>query len=135
MRCGGQDVTGAELAVLEVLWDKGSCCRRQIVDILYPGGGATEYATVQKLLERLEKKGCVRRSEGETGLTFTAAIERGELIARRLLEVADQLCGGSMTPLLMNLVRARPLSEREVGELEDYLAGLKRQARQKGNPR
>ena len=48
------DVTFAELAVMEVLWEYGACTVRQIVDVLYPGGGASKFATVQKLLERLE---------------------------------------------------------------------------------
>jgi len=112
-----QDVTDTELAILEVLWDKGPANRRQITDVLYPSGGPAHYTTVQKLLERLERKGYVRKSRDETMLTFTATIGREELISRRLRTVADQLCGGSLTPLLMNLVRARPLTEREVDEL------------------
>jgi len=35
-----QDVTDAELAVLQVLWDQGPCTRRLLTDQLYPGGGA-----------------------------------------------------------------------------------------------
>src|SRR5438552_2990298 len=34
-----QDVTAAELAVLQVLWDRGPSTRRQIADAIYPGGG------------------------------------------------------------------------------------------------
>ena len=57
-----QDVTDAELAVLEVLWDEGPCSRRRIADVLYPGGQPAHYTTVQKLLERLESKGLVART-------------------------------------------------------------------------
>src|SRR6516165_8714256 len=96
-----QDVTDTELAVLQVLWDRGPATRRQITDVLYPGGGPAHYTTVQKLLERLEGKGYVNCDRRREVLTFTAAVDRGQLISRKLLEMADKLCGGSLTPLLM----------------------------------
>ena len=52
-----QDITDAELAVLQVLWHAGATTIRQLTDTLYPQGGSAHYAAVQKLLERLEKKG------------------------------------------------------------------------------
>ena len=35
-----QDVTEAELALLEKLWDAGRASIRQLTDAIYPGGGA-----------------------------------------------------------------------------------------------
>ena len=56
-----QDLPDAELAVLNELWDRGPATIRQLTDSLYPEGTGAHYATVQKLLERLEGKGCVAR--------------------------------------------------------------------------
>jgi BlaI family transcriptional regulator, penicillinase repressor len=119
-----QDVTDAELAVLEVLWDHGPRSRRQLTDALYPARGPAQYTTVQKLLERLEGKGCVEKTQAEGTLTFRPTVSREELISRRLLDVAEKLCGGSLTPLLMNLVRAKPLSRRELDELQETIRQL-----------
>jgi BlaI family transcriptional regulator, penicillinase repressor len=130
-----QDVTDAELAVLQVLWDRGPASRRQIADVLYPEGGPAHYTTVQKLLERLEGKGYVASDRGQSVVTFAATVGREELISRRLLDVADKLCGGSLTPLLMNLVRAKPLSNRELQELQAALDELSRPAKPKGKSR
>ena len=127
-----QDVTDTELAVLQVLWDRGAATRRQITDVVYPGGGPSQYTTVQKLLERLEAKGFVRKERREGALTFTATVDREELISRRLRDVAEKLCGGSLTPLLVNLVRTRSLSARELRELQDLIDDLTRQPRRKG---
>jgi BlaI family transcriptional regulator, penicillinase repressor len=130
-----QDVTDTELAVLQVLWDHGPSTRRQISDMLYSDGGPAHFTTVQKLLERLEKKGHVQRNASEGPITFTAITDREELISRRLLDVADKLCGGSLTPLLMNLVRAKPLSPRELQELQELLQELSKQRRPRNKPR
>ena len=51
-----QDITDAELAVLTLLWEQGRCTVRYLTDTIYPGGSGAHYATVQKLLERLENK-------------------------------------------------------------------------------
>jgi len=130
-----QDVTDMELAVLQVLWERGPSSRRRITDLLYPDGGPAHFTTVQKLLERLEKKGHVARDAGEGPITFTATLDREQLISRRLLDVADKLCGGSLTPLLMNLVRAKPLTPRELQELQALLHELNKQRSARNKPR
>src|SRR5262249_12625152 len=123
------DVTDAELAVLQVLWDRGPATIRQLTDSLYPEGGAAHYATVQKLLDRLEGKDCVGRQRGAGAHSFTATVARDELIGRRLELVADKLCGGSLTPLLTHLVRARRLSARERAELRSLIDELDAQTK------
>ena len=117
------DVTDAELAVLQVLWERGSATIRQLTDALYPGGSAAQYATVQKLLERLEAKGCTRRDRGPWPHVFTATVDRDDLIGRRLRAVAEKLCGGSLTPLLTHLIVVERLSPQERQELRTVLDG------------
>lgn len=108
-----QDVTESELGLLQVLWARGRCSTRQITDLLYAGGGASGYATVQKLLERLEAKGLVSRDRSLFVHTFTAAADRDELIGRRLRSLADKLCGGSLAPIVSHLARNRGLTPQE----------------------
>jgi predicted transcriptional regulator len=118
-----KDITDAELSVLQVLWERGGCSVRQICDVLYPAGGPSPYATVQKLLQRLEAKGFVRRDRGSPVQLFHAALSRDALIAQRLRNLAERLCGGSLTPLLTNLVRSRPLSPQEREALKALIEG------------
>src|SRR5258707_1288136 len=101
-----QDVTLAELKVLELLWERGPITVRQITDTLYPNGGTSKYATVQKLLERLEEAEFVVRDRSGGVQSFAAKLGRDTLIDRRLQSLAEQLCGGSLTPLLSHLVKA-----------------------------
>src|SRR5262249_1123232 len=110
-------VPDAELAVLQALWERGPATVRQLSDAVYPGGGATEYGTVHKLLERLEAKGCVRRRGRGRESLFHAAVGRDELIGRELEALVDKMCGGSLQPLLSHLVRARGLTPEELREL------------------
>jgi predicted transcriptional regulator len=130
-----QDVTKQELAVLQVLWDQGPATIRQITDQIYPDGSAAHYATVQKLLERLEGKKFVSRDRTPPAHTFAAAIGRDALIGRRLQAMAEQLCGGSLTPLLTHLIKARRLSARERQDLRDLIDELDRKNHGQGDHR
>ena len=81
------DVTQSEQAVLEVLWAKGTAMIRQLTDELYPDGTASNFSTVQKLLERLERKGFVERTRSGSAYVFRPVVDRRELIGRRLSAV------------------------------------------------
>jgi predicted transcriptional regulator len=129
------DVTDTELSVLQALWERQPATIRQLTEVLYPGGGAAHYATVQKLLDRLEAKGFIVRKRGGGAHTFEAAVDRGELIGRRLEDVAEKLCGGSLTPLLTHLVRARRLTSRQRQELRNLIDELDEKNRGKGSRR
>jgi BlaI family penicillinase repressor len=106
-------VTEYELAVLEVLWNRGSATIREITEAIYGGISTTAYATVQKLLERLERKGCVDRDRSSYAHVFRAKIDRSDLIGEGLESLAEKLCGGSLTPLLVHLVETTKLSDRQ----------------------
>jgi BlaI family penicillinase repressor len=118
------NVPDRELAVLQTLWEQGTSTIRQLTDILYPGGKAAQYGTVQKLLERLEEKGHVERDRSTWPHRFTAVVDRETLIGWRLRDVAEKLCGGSTTPLLLHLLRAEDLSPAEQQELRTFLDQL-----------
>lgn len=119
-----KDVTDAELAVLQALWGRGASTTRQLTDVLYPQGTASQSATVLKLLERLEAKGCVKRRREGTANVFEADIQRDELIERRLQAVAESLCEGSRTPLLMHLVDPEKLTREERDTLRNLVEDL-----------
>ena len=123
-----RNVTDTELEVLKQLWERGPSTIRQLTDRLYPDGGTAHYATVQKLLERLEAKSHVRRRlDGRVNI-YRAVVDRQGLIADRLRETADRLCEGSLTPLLTQLVGTADLSRDEIEQLRDLVQQLESEA-------
>lgn len=119
--------TDAEWAVLQALWDKGEATVRQLADTLYPNGGASEYGTVHKLLERLEGKGYVGRERSGGGFVFRAAVQRDQVIGQQLEALVEKMCGGSLQPLLTNLVRVKRLTADELRALLALVDELDRQ--------
>lgn len=119
-----QDLPDAELAVLQALWEQGPATIRRLTEVLYPEGRDAQYATVQKLLDRLEAKGYVRRDRSQWAHVFHPVVDRDEFIGRRLEAVAEKLCDGSLTPLLTNLVRSKRLTAKERREIRKLMDQL-----------
>ena len=110
-------IPDAELAVLQLLWERGPSPVRQLADCLYPGGGPSEYATAHRLLERLEAKGYVTREKAEGVYVFRAAQDRDAVIGQQLEALLERLGGGSLQPLLSTLVKSKRLTAAELREL------------------
>lgn len=124
-----RDVTDAELSILRVLWEEGTLPVRAIATAVGSRRNPAQAATVQKLLERLEDKGWVERDRSGPVQMFRATADRDDLIGRRLQGIAEELCEGSMTPLLSHLVQRENLSasdRRALRELIDQLDAPKR---------
>jgi predicted transcriptional regulator len=114
-------ITGAELRVLEELWQRREASIRDLRDSLYPQGGNSKFATVQKLLSRLATKGLVRRRKDDANWIFQATVARDDLIGGELRRVAGRLSGNSFTPLLTCLVEAGELTSLERAHLRKLL--------------
>ena len=109
----GAIVTEAELAVLEHLWEHGPAVVREISASLYSQNTPAYHATVNSLLDQLEKKGFVERDRSSFAHSFTAQIERRELVGSQLQQIADSHFGGALTPMLLTLVDNAQLSRRD----------------------
>jgi BlaI family transcriptional regulator, penicillinase repressor len=119
-----RDVTEAELAILQVLWEEGTATVRRLIECVYPQGGASAHATVQKLLERLEAKGCISRDRSGPVQVVKPAIGREALVRRRLRDVANELCGGSLAAMLSHLVNPGKLASKDRKALREFLERL-----------
>lgn len=128
-------LTDAQFAVLECLWSKGAQTIRQLSAELYPTQTASDYATVQKLVDQLEEKSCVTRDRSQMAHVFSATASRADLIDSQLQAITNKLCDGSYTPLLLRLVEGIKLSKRERNELAKLLQDWpsdKKQSKQHG---
>src|SRR5436190_6520149 len=97
-------ITGAELRVLEELWQRGDATIRDLRDALYPEGGNSKFATVQKLLSRLAEKSLVSRRKEGANWVFRATIARDDMIGGELRRGGDRLGGKSIGRLRECLV-------------------------------
>jgi BlaI family penicillinase repressor len=118
-----QTVTDAELAVMKLLWEADSRTSREIREALYPDGTPSDHGTVQKLLERLEKKRLVRRDRSAFVHQFKARVSRDALVGQQRLSLAEKLTDGSMVPLVLQAIGSKQLTRQERDEIRKLLEG------------
>ena len=114
-------LANAELAVMELLWQQPRLTARQIREKLYPGADKAQHGTVQRLLQRLEDKGFVRRDRELAVHLFEAAISREAYAGGQLESLTDKLTGGSLAPLITHLLDERKISPDEIDRLRAIL--------------
>ena len=83
-------LANAELAIMALLWQHDRLTARQIREQLYPGADKAQHGTVQRLLQRLEDKGFVRRDRTLAVHLFAAAITRQAYAGGQLESLADK---------------------------------------------
>jgi len=117
-------ITDAELSILQVLWERGEATTREIAAALYEEVTDPKMASAQKLLERLEAKGCVERDRSERAHRFRARVSHEGFLRSRLQALADRLCDGALVPLVTTLLRSKQLSRRERQQLRKLIGDL-----------
>ncbi|MBW8016408.1 MAG: BlaI/MecI/CopY family transcriptional regulator [Planctomycetes bacterium] len=116
-------LANAELAIMNLLWQELSLTARQLREMLYPDTARTQHGTVQRLLQRLEDKGCVERDRSQPVHIFSASISRQAYAAGQLELLASRLTGGSLAPLITHLVEEKKISRQEIIQIRAILDG------------
>ncbi|MFM7563786.1 MAG: BlaI/MecI/CopY family transcriptional regulator [Planctomycetota bacterium] len=114
-------LANAELSLMELLWDHARLTARQIQNRLYGESDRSQHGTVQRLLQRLEDKGFVRRERGEGAQEFIPLMTREDYASSQLESLAERLTGGSIAPLLTHLIEQKRLSKAELRRLRGLL--------------
>ena len=117
----------SELEILEMLWRTGSVT---IVEGQRALGTRAGYTTVQTRLNRMVKKGLVKRSRDKPA-RYSAGVTSTDVATRDLDLLLEKVSCGSVLPLVTHLVKNRSLSIDEVQELRQLINDAERQIESK----
>ena len=92
------DLGERELDVLEVLWMGGQRSAQDVRNAL--NGSAVSLSTVQSTLERLHRKELLVRQKDGRAYRYEARVTRSQLIGGLLRDLADDVAGGDIAPML-----------------------------------
>jgi predicted transcriptional regulator len=117
------NITPAEAAVMDVLWDLGSTDAEAIVQALAASSGWNT-ATVRTLLQRLTEKSFVERNKVEGRLTFTPLVPRSDYVFEESKGLVDRLFGGKFGPLAAQFAERATLTDEDIAELKAIIARI-----------
>src|SRR5262245_24855013 len=110
---------------MEVLWDRGACCIRDVVDA-FPAAKKPAYTTIQTTVYRLEAKKALRQSKKVGNVhVFEATIARNAA-QRRLVDEFLSLFGGRAQPLMTHLIESGRLTPEDLKEAQKVFQRLGR---------
>lgn len=120
---GGQRPSKAELAILEVLWERGPSTVREVHERV---GKArmTGYTTVLELIRIMAAKRHVERDESRRSHLYRARPDRVITQRRLVVDLIERAFGGSGRDLVMQALSARPSSPAELAEIRSLLDQL-----------
>ena len=115
--------TEAELAILDVIWERGSATVREVYQVLNEHR-KTGYTTVLKLMQIMREKGILKRDESVRPQIYRPAHPRKKtqkMLLKDLLNRAFQGSAGSLVLQALSMERSTPEELREIRELLDKL--------------
>ena len=114
---------------MKVIWRLGSAKVRDVYETLRESRPVA-YTTVMTMMNILEQKGYLRKSQKDRAYTYEATKPQKQVIRGMVREFVDRVFNGSAEPLLLHLVEDRQLSEGDLDEIR----GLLRENSQRRKP-
>ena len=121
--------TDAELAILNVLWERGPSTVRDIHEVLSSQEHGTGHTTVLKLLQIMTEKGLVVRDESQRAHIYEARYSEQKTQRQLLTDLMERAFGGSPAKLVMQALSSTKANPEELEEIRDMLAKLEGESR------
>ena len=120
--------TGAELAILQVLWEQGPATVRQVHEAIAAKAGdkATGYTTTLKLMQIMAEKGIVSRDETSRTHIYAARLPQQHTQRQLVGDLITKAFGGSAARLVMHALSTHPASKEELAEIRRLIEQEKR---------
>ena len=110
-------LSSGELDLMDLLWREGPLTLAQAHARFR--AGAVGYTTMQTRLNRLVDKGLATKTGRPA--EYSAAIQREQAQAGHLDQIISKLSGGSVVPLVAQLMQDRQISSDELQELKGLI--------------
>src|SRR5262245_46440929 len=108
--------TDTELAILRVLWARGTSTVRQVHEALSEGSD-TGYTTTLKLMQLMSAKGLVTRDESARTHVYTTRLSQDQTQRQLVSDLMDRAFGGSAAALVMQALNAHEPTPEELQEI------------------
>ena len=115
--------TDSELAILQVLWQQGSCTVRD-VHARFEKNRPTGYTTVLKLMQIMADKGLVSRDESNRAHVYSANLAEEETQTRLVDDLLGRAFSGSAEQLVLRALSAKQASPEELERIRNMLDSL-----------
>lgn len=120
-RKASQELTEAELRLMNVLWDRGPGTVSEIAEAV-DADPPLAYNTVLTTLRILERKGFVRHTKQSRAFTYEPLIDRADASASAVRRVLARFFDDSPELLVANLLKNQRIRKRDLERIRKLIA-------------
>jgi BlaI family transcriptional regulator, penicillinase repressor len=114
--------TGAELEVLQVIWQRGASTVRDIHDAL-KATHSTGYTTVLKIMQIMFEKGLLERDVSSRAHVYSTLVSQEDTQGEFVKELVSRVFAGSTSQLVVRALDGKS-SQAEIDEIRAVLNRL-----------
>lgn len=115
--------TESELAILAVIWDRGSATVREVFNDLGEQQGVG-YTTVLKLMQIMTEKGLLQKDASVRPQVFKSARPRAQMQKALLSDLVEKAFAGSPGNVVLQALAMKKSSPQELREIRKLLDEL-----------
>jgi predicted transcriptional regulator len=112
-----------ELALLRWITERGPTTLRDAAEG-YGAEAGLARSTVLTMMERLRKKGRLKRKRVEGVFRYESSVSADDLLTGAVRSFVEKTLGGSVSPVVAYLADTEEVSEEELAQLEALVAKL-----------
>jgi predicted transcriptional regulator len=116
MQSARPTLTAQELEIMKVVWKLSSPTVRQVYEDLL-AQRRIAYTTVMTMMNILEQKGYLKKTQGERAFIYTPSKPAKNVIGDMVKEFVDRVFNGAAEPLLLHLIEEEKLTEKDLEEI------------------
>ena len=116
MRRQSATLTGQELEIMKIVWDRESATVRDVYEALLERRKVA-YTTVMTMMKILEQKKYLKKTQADRAFVYSPAQPKRQVIGDMVRDFVNRVFNGSAEPLLVHLVEEHDLSREDLEEI------------------
>ena len=116
MRRRSLTLTGQELEIMKIVWERDSTTVRDVYEVLLERRKVA-YTTVMTMMKILEQKKYLKKTQTERAYVYRPTQPKGKVIGDMVRDFVNRVFNGSAEPLLVHLVEEHNLSKEDLEEI------------------
>jgi len=116
MRAKAKTLTEQELEIMKIVWQLETATVREVYETLLRRRKIA-YTTVMTMMNILEEKGYLRKHPAEKAYVYRPSQTKAKVVRGMVQDFVNRVFNGSAQPLLVQLVKDRQLSEKDLEEI------------------
>ena len=122
------ELTEAEWAIMQAVWDNQPCAAPTVQEVLHKQKG-WHYSTVKTLMDRMAAKGLLTTEKIRNLTLYRSAITKRQAQRGEIMRAVKRAFNGALTPMMQFLVDSNQLSQKQLKDLELLIRRRRSRAR------